>query len=146
MEIFVDTSAFVSLLVKQNFHHELAVKKHKEYVQHHAIFLTSDYVLDELYTHLVYDLPKNKVTEISATLEKIIRSKDIRLLPIDETVFAQAKEALVKFCEYQISFTDCTIYILVKKLALDEVFTLNSDFKKLNLTVSFLSGIKSRRN
>lgn len=137
MKVFIDTSAFVSLLVKQDSHHELVVKKHKEYVQHHAIFLTSDYILDELYTHLVYDLPKNKVAEITAKFDQKIHTKDIRLIPIDETVFSQAKEALLKFCEHKISFTDCTSYVLFKKLSLDEIFTLDSDFKKLNLTVSF---------
>lgn len=137
MKVFIDTSAFVSLLVKQDTHHELVVKKHKEYVQHHAIFLTSDYVLDELYTHLVYDLPKNKVGEITAKFDQKIHTKDIRLLPIDETVFSQAKVALLKFCEHKISFTDCTSYVFFKKLALDEIFTLDSDFKKLNLAVSF---------
>mgnify|MGYP001611067739 FL=1 len=137
MKVFIDTSAFVSLLVKQDLHHDLVVKKHKEYVQHHAIFLTSDYILDELYTHLVYDLAKNKVGEIIAKFDQKIHTKDIRLLPIDETVFSQAKETLLKFCEHKISFTDCTSYVLCKKLALDEIFTLDSDFKKLNLAVSF---------
>lgn len=137
MKVFVDTSAFVSLLVKQDAHHELVVRKHKEYMKRRAIFLTSDYILDELYTHLVYDLPKNKVAEIAAKFDQKIHAKDIRLLPIDETVFSQAKEALLKFCEHKISFTDCTSYMLFKKLALDEVFTLDSDFKKLNLAVSF---------
>lgn len=137
MKVFVDTSAFVSLLVKQDAHHELVVRKHKEYMKRRAIFLTSDYILDELYTHLVYDLPKNKVAEIAAKFDQKIHAKDIRLLPIDETVFSQAKEALLKFCEHKISFTDCTSYVLFKKLALDEVFTLDSDFKKLNLAVSF---------
>lgn len=137
MKVFVDTSAFISLLVKQDAHHELVVRKHKEYMKRRAIFLTSDYILDELYTHLVYDLPKNKVSEIAAKFDQKIHAKDIRLLPIDETVFSQAKEALLRFCEHKISFTDCTSYVLVKKLALDEVFTLDSDFKKLNLAVSF---------
>ncbi|MBI3559662.1 type II toxin-antitoxin system VapC family toxin [Candidatus Gottesmanbacteria bacterium] len=137
MKVFVDTSAFVSLLVKQDAHHERVVKKHKEYVKHHAIFLTSDYILDELYTHLVYDLPKNKIGQIAAVLDHTIQSKDIRVLPIDETVFSQAKDALIRFCEHKISFTDCTSYVLFKKLALDEVFTLDSDFKKLNIPVSF---------
>lgn len=137
MKVFVDTSAFVSLLIKQDSRHELVVKKHKEYVHRHTIFLTSDYILDELYTHLVYDLPKNKVAEIVAKFDQKIYTKDIRLIPIDETVFSQAKEALLRFGEHKISFTDCTSYVLFKKLALDEVFTLDSDIKKLNLAVSF---------
>ncbi len=137
MKVFIDTSAFVSLLVKQDLYHELVVHKHQDYVQHHAIFLTSDYVLDELYTHLVYELPKNQVSEVVAQFDQKIHTKDIRLLPIDETVFSQAKIALLKFSEHKISFTDCTSYVLCKKLALDEVFTLDSDFKKLRLAVSF---------
>lgn len=79
MKVFVDTSAFVSLFVKQDAHHER----------------------------------------------------------VDETIFSQAKDALIRFCEHKISFTDCTSYVLFKKLALDEVFTLDSDFKKLNIPVSF---------
>lgn len=137
MKVFIDTSAFVSLLIKQDIHHELVVQKHEEYVQHHVIFITTDYILDELYTHLVYDLPKNKIGEITAKFDQNVLSKAIRLLPVDETVFSQAKVALLRFAEHKISFTDCTSYVLFKKLALDEIFTLDSDFKKLRLPVSF---------
>lgn len=137
MKVFVDTSAFVSLLIKQDFRHELVTEKHQEYLEGRAIFLTSDYVLDELYTHLVYDLPANTVTSVITHFDQKIATKDLRVLPIDETVFSQAKDALLKFSEHKISFTDCTSYVLFKKLGVDEIFTLDTDFKKLRLPVSF---------
>ena len=137
MKVFVDTSAFVSLLVKQDFQHDLVTEKHQGYLESHAIFLTSDYVLDELYTHLVYDLPANIVTSVIAHFDQKINTKDLRVLPIDETVFSQAKAALLKFSEHKISFTDCNPAVLFKELNLDEIFTLDSDFKKLRLPVSF---------
>ncbi len=54
MKVFIDTSAFVALFVeKEKFHQEVA-KKYQEYRQERATFLTSAYVLDELYTRLTF--------------------------------------------------------------------------------------------
>ena len=48
----------------------------------------------------------------------------------------KAKEILLKFFEHKVSFTDATTYVLCKDFKIDEVFTLDSDFRKMGLTVA----------
>ena len=62
---------------------------------------------------------------------------EIRVLDIDKSIFAKAMEVLLKFSDHKISFTDATSYILYKDFSLDEIFTLDSDFKKLRINTSF---------
>jgi len=92
-------------------------------------------------------------------LERIIdisRSKQLRLV-IDRVAevlatILRAKEAsqnkkdflldeLAGFIDLntskKINFTDATTYVLYKDFAIDEIFTLDSDFKKMRLKTSF---------
>lgn len=135
MKVFIDTSAFVALLVESETDHKKVAKRYLDYRQKRAILFTSDYILDELFTRLLYykvDLKKH-----IQTLKKAITAGEVTLLRIDETLFEKSIDILLKFSEHKTSFTNVTSYTLVKNLALDEVFTLDDDFKKMRLNTSF---------
>jgi len=55
----------------------------------------------------------------------------------DQMVFRKAQDVLIKFSEHKISFTDAATYVLYKDLALNEVFTLDDDFRKIRVNTSF---------
>ena len=55
---------------------------------------------------------------------------------IDPLLFKKSEEGFLKFSEHKISFTDATIYLCMKEFKIDEVFTLDADFKKIGLKVS----------
>jgi len=136
MKVFIDTSAFVALFVeKEKFHQEVA-KKYQEYRQERATFLTSAYVLDELYTRLTF-YREVDLSELVQKLKDSIALDEIAVLQINETVFDKSLEIFLKFSEHKISFTDATTYCLYRDFAIDEVFTLDSDFKKMRLKTSF---------
>lgn len=134
MKIFIDTSAFVALLVDKEKHHREATEKYQEYRQQKAILLTSHYILDELFTRLLYYR-----LDIKKTVEKIKESiavNELTVLQIDEALFEKALEIFLKFSEHKISFTDATTYVLYKDFKLDEIFTLDRDFKKMRAKTS----------
>ncbi|MCL5010385.1 MAG: hypothetical protein M1289_02160 [Patescibacteria group bacterium] len=54
MKVFIDTSAFVALFVDKEIDHKIVVKKYHDYRQRRVAFFTSDYILDELFTRLLY--------------------------------------------------------------------------------------------
>ena len=135
MKVLIDTSAFVALLVENETDHKKVAKIYLDYRQHRATFLTSDYVLDELFTRLLYyklDLRKH----IEKLKDSIARN-EIAVLHIDEGLFERALDVFLKFSDHKISFTDATSYILYKNFSLDEIFTLDNDFKKMRVTTSF---------
>jgi len=70
-------------------------------------------------------------------LDKMEKDGELGFVHIDKTIFRKAREILLKFADHKISFTDATSYILYKDFAIDEIFTLDSDFKKMRITTSF---------
>lgn len=135
MKIFIDTSVFVALLVENETDHEKVAKKYSHYRQHRALFITSDYILDELFTRLLYY--KLDIKRHIEKLQDSISRKEIVVLHIDESVFDKSLNIFLKFSEHKISFTDAASYILYKDFSLDEVFTLDDDFKKMRVNTSF---------
>src|SRR6266480_3088715 len=107
MKVFIDTSAFVSLLVKNELTHTKVAEKYYSYRQKRAIFFTSYYILDELFTRLHYyrgiDIKKH-----IRTLQTTIAANEITILQINETLFEEALVTFLKFSEHKISFTDAT--------------------------------------
>lgn len=137
MKVFIDTSAFIAHFVKQEAYHGDVDRRLKFYLQQKVILLTSDYVLDELLTWFSAKLSKYELEKLIAGLEEMQRNDELRVLLIDPTIFKKAQEVLVKFCEHKISFTDATTYVLFKNFKLDEILTLDRDFKKMRLKTSF---------
>ncbi len=68
---------------------------------------------------------------------KSIEKEEVKVLDIDEATFVKSLNSLLKFAQHKISLTDATTYTLFRDLQLDEVFTLDSDFKKIGIKTSF---------
>ena len=136
MKVFIDTSAFVALFVDKEVDHEKVAKKYYNYRQQRAILFTSYYVLDELFTRLLY-YGKVDVKKHIQTLKSVMAANELTVLQIDEVLFEKSLEIFLKFSEHKISFTDATTYILYKDFAIEEIFTLDSDFKKMRTNTSF---------
>lgn len=136
-KIFIDTGAFISYFVQEEAFHEEVQKAYDSYLQENAIFFTSNYVLGELYTWCVRKINQTLTTKIITSLNKTIAQGRLHTVYIDGRTDEIAQELLLKFFEHKLSFTDCTTAALFKNLNLDEIFTLDSDFKKLRLPVSF---------
>ncbi len=135
MKVFVDTSALVALLVdKERFHSKVA-RKYKDYRQARVVLFTSYYILDELFTRLLYY--KVDIRKYIQKLKDSIAANEITVLQIDETLFNKSVDIFLKFSDHKISFTDATSYCLYKDFTLDEVFTLDDDFKRMRLNTSF---------
>lgn len=136
MKVFLDTGFFLAFFIASEKYHSAAVKKYKQYRERRALFFSSAYILDELFTRLICDFGKNETLKIIRRLGESLENREISLLEVDGTVFKKATEALIKFLEHKISFTDATTFILCKELKLDEVFTLDSDFPKIGVRTS----------
>ena len=136
MKIFFDTGVFIALFISQEKYHKQISDKYRDYRKQRALFFTSYYILDELFTRLIYDFGKVATEKVMNLLMKSIKNEEIKVLDIDEGIFNKSLTTLLKFAEHKISLTDATSYILFKDLKLDEVFTLDSDFRKIGLKTS----------
>lgn len=137
MKVFIDTGAFIAYFIKQQKYHDEVLRKYKLYRDQKATLITSDYILDEVFTWFNAKLYKSWLEKLFSTLQEIEERGQMSILPIDKVIFKKAQEILLKFSEHKISFTDATTYVLYKDFAMDEIFTLDSDFKKMRLNTSF---------
>ena len=137
MKVFIDTSAFIALFVSSEHYHKQITNKYNFYRKQRALFYTSYYILDELYTRLIYDFGREVTKKVIDLLTKSAELEEIKILDVDEGTFRKSQDVLLKFSQHKLSLTDATTYILYKDLGLDEIFTLDSDFKKIGVNTSF---------
>lgn len=137
MKVFIDTSAFMALILKNESFHEKVVNKYKVYKRGRAQFITSDYVLDELYTRCVYRAGSHGAKLATNLIKETVTANELVVLEVDSGIFQKAESVFLKFSDHKISFTDATSYILYRDFALDEIFTLDDDFKRIRVSTSF---------
>lgn len=137
MKVFFDTSAFIAYFVKQETNHEKVVSKYNLYRKQRVQFFTSNYIIDELLTWFSSHQTKQFTERLIESLKKMGNDNEIKILYVDASLVDKATPILLKFLEHKISFTDATTYVLYKDFAIDEIFTLDRDFKRMRLTTSF---------
>jgi len=57
----------------------------------------------------------------------------LKVFQLDGALFTQAEKALLRFSEHKLSFTDASIYVTATLYDMDEIFTLDEDFRKIGL-------------
>jgi len=137
MKVFLDTSIFVAYFLKQEASHDDVLLKYSFYRHKKATFFTSNYILDELFTWFNVKQNKNILETIIYAIEKIENVGEIKVFYIDKGIDKKARSNLLRFSDHKISFTDMTTYVIYKDFKLNEIFTLDSDFKKIGANTSF---------
>lgn len=135
MKIFIDSSAFISLLVVDQISHSQAVSLFQELKLKHVMFYTSDYVLVESLTWLLY---KNSLTVARGLKQMVDRAEKegyLEVFFLDDLFFEEVWKYFVKFFEHKLSYTDASSYLLVKKFRLDGIFTFDKIFAKIGLMI-----------
>lgn len=134
-KVFIDTSAWLSsILSDEKTHRETATCMKKEMEMGTAL-CTSNYVVDETVTRLIYDTHWSIAEGFISRLQKSIAAKTLTELWIDEQLEAEAFTLLSKYHEHTLSMTDATTIALVKRWKIDTIMTLDTDFVKIGLSV-----------
>jgi len=127
--IFVDSSAWIAVMLKREQHHSRAAKAFESFLSKGTPLVTTDYVLSETYTfirHRTKDFAKIlRFDEIVAEAEK---EKFLIVRWTDKKVFQEARRLLLKYSDQMFSFVDCVSFITARELKLKEVFTFDRDF------------------
>ena len=126
--IFVDTSAWYAVEVEDDVNHEAACTFLSNIASgKHGVSITTDYVLDEALTLM---RSRRDLTSATAFINKIRKSKSVRVFWIDEDLFERALIIFQKSDHKSWSFTDCTSFALMRELSISEAFTFNRHFKE----------------
>jgi len=118
--IFVDTSAWYALLDTSGANHHAAVKFKDP-------LMTSNYVVDEVITLVRNRLGYKVAVEIGQKLWDESVANLISVLPCDER---KAWEIFMQYRDKHFSFTDRTMFALMKRVGMVEVFASDEHFKQ----------------
>jgi len=121
--VFVDTSAWYALIDAKDPDHLSVLPSLQQYQNN---LLTSNYIVDETITLLRYRVGWQYARQFGEQLFSGRLAQYIRVTEPDEKA---AWEIFERYQDKIFSFTDCTSFVLMKRLELSTAITLDSDFK-----------------
>lgn len=130
--VFADTSFFKAYIDQQDIFHPQALKILQKLKKTGVILITSNYILDEIFTLLRVKCGLDLAMDFKAVLEEFETDlKIVRVLAKDE---ASAWEWFVKDWS-KLSFTDCVSFALMERLSLQVAAAFDEHFKKAGFKV-----------
>ncbi len=144
--IFVDTGAWIALLNQRDQYHHDAVVVFNKLQLHRMRLLTTDYVIDETVTRFRYDTNHTLTVEFLNRIELLEETEFLTIAEIDKNVFEAVKSLFRQYDSVQLSFTDCTSFVICRVHKISEAFAFDHHFPIMGIIVDFriiftLSGV-----
>ncbi|MDO8505577.1 MAG: PIN domain-containing protein [bacterium] len=132
MNLFVDSSFYISLLRQDDRNHNRAKEALEDEAKQSAVFYTSQYVIDETATVLSMRVSKTSaVAFLNATEEEDFPI----ILGVDEEVRRQGYAIFREAKDKDISMVDCYCAALMKKHAISKCLTFDKQFTQLGFKI-----------
>ncbi len=130
--LFVDACAWVAIFDRADDNHQAALLFWDSFKGKPVRFITSDYVLDEAYTHLRLDAGLATAVALHGLVEK---SNVITVAEVDRNVRQDGWEVFVRYADKEWSFTDCTSFALMRRQGMTDAFTFDHHFQQMGYVV-----------
>jgi len=136
MPTFVDTSAWLAIKNSRDRNHEAAARVVSGLRTRRELLVTSDYVLDETYTGLLYDVGYDSAVQFKREVDALVAAGILRVIHISPDLQAEAWQVFERFNRDKVwSFTDCTSYVVIRRVGTEACFALDADFVQMGLNV-----------
>ena len=122
---FVDASFWIALFDRSDASHGSVTACWQDLARQPTRLTTSDYVLDEAYTFLRRHVGLAAAVDLHDVVQA---SRLLQVVEVSAPVRTAAWDALVKYADKVLSFTDCTSFVLMWRMSLREVLTLDGHF------------------
>jgi predicted nucleic acid-binding protein len=131
LKILVDTSSLVALKDKSDPNHNKSVKLSAKLQQLNADLYVSSDIIGETLTVISRKLGKNAALDFFEDYSK----SNLKELFIDPKIHEKTRKFFLKVKFKNISFIDCSSVIAMKDSGIETIFALDSDFKKLGVSI-----------
>jgi predicted nucleic acid-binding protein len=131
--IFLDTGAFHAMYVKNDKYHDSAIRIKREMaINKYGAAITTNYILNETFTLL-----RSSVGIIqSIKLGELIRnSKILHVIWIDDVIEEKAWRIFSTYRDRPFSFTDCTSFVVMQDMTIQNAFTYDLHFSQMKFIV-----------
>ena len=134
-EVFIDTSAFYALLVKNDDAHAPMARQMVHAARTRQRFVTTDYVLDETATLLK---ARGHALLVVPFLSDMLASQSCRIVWMDSDLFRTALAFFSKHDDQAWSFTDCVSFAVMKQMGLNAALTKDHHFRAAGFATPLL--------
>ncbi len=131
-EVFVDSSAWIALALRDDEHHEVAAALMNTLRDDRRKLVTSSDVFDEAITALRAWGGHALAVRVGRDLRA---SRHARIVSVTDDLREAAWKRFVRTPEPPVSHTDCTSMAVMDDLHLRQVFTFDSDFRRAGYEV-----------
>ena len=132
MTIFIDSGAFVGVHNKADDNFKMAVEGFSVIENKGWRVVTTDYVVDEVYTRLITKTDYRK----TMVFDTFLRTSRMTVERIAPERFIAAQEIFRRYNkDKKWSFTDCTSYVVMKELKIKDIFTFDRNFEEMGFKI-----------
>ena len=128
MTSFVDAGGWLSVASRRDQHHAAGKSHFAALLAERARLLTTDFVLDEVFTRIRYDVGHAKAIEFLDRVRQAEGTGVLTIRRIEADLWGKAEAIFRQFDSAPLSFTDCTSFALLRETRVDEVFGFDSHF------------------
>ncbi len=125
--VFVDTAAFFALENERDRYHTEAIDTRHELMAKGVRLITSDYILDEVYTLIRMRVGHRAAVDFG---ESVQASRFFRIEPVTPPDFEAAWRIFSRYDDKPFTFTDCTSFALMERLKVRTAFTFDRNFRE----------------
>lgn len=134
--VFVDSGGWIALLKGNDKFHHAARTYYQAQTEKGTRFLTTNYVVDETATRLVYDSGLNAAIAFRKALQQSIGSKRLRLIWVQPRHESLGWDVLSANPDLELSLTDGISAAIARLVGISEVFGFDADFQSLGFDVT----------
>ena len=125
--VFVDTGAFFAIENIRDQHHAAAVNSRDELMARGERLISSDYILDEVYTLIRMRVGHRAAVDFG---ESMRTSRFFRIEPVTATDREAAWRIFRRYDDKPFSFTDCTSFAVMERLKIASAFAFDRNFRE----------------
>lgn len=134
-KVFVDTSAWISLVAAKDPYHEPVAKEWLHLLDAQALLVTTADVLSETITHLRYHAGHALALQFYSLAQEAEAQHRLQIHWVDQAVFAQAWRIFASYSDQAFSVTDCTSFAVCQREGIRTALTLDRHFRIMGLAV-----------
>ena len=128
MKIFVDTSGWACLFNRRDKHYQEGARAFESLAGKGAVFVTTDYVIDETLTNLQQRVNHHTAENFGVW---VLRAKNVRRVHINDAAWNNAWAMFRQYDDKEFSFTDCTSFVIMRQQKLIDAFCFDHHFEQM---------------
>lgn len=136
--VFLDSGFLIAIAIASDQHHNAADKALRQFVKNKTRLFTSNYVLQETITRIVYAAGSHTIEPFVSKIDELERQDLLGIIWIDRMLHNKSLKILLKYKDHPFSFVDASIIAIVKYLKLEKIYTTDKTLQQSGLDVVVL--------